>query len=76
MPRELTAEELEHREKTRPRSFDLSNPDERDRLLRETIGYARVSLHGRDGTDWEGRRYACEALERAFRTGFRLLPTE
>lgn len=72
----LTAEEIEQREKTRPRSYDLSNPDELDRLLRETIGYAVVSLHKRDGTDWEGRQYACDALKRAVKMGFKLRPTD
>jgi hypothetical protein len=66
----LTAAEIEQREKTRPRSYDLSDPVERERLLRETVGYARVGL--KYGTDTEGRRYAFGALERAFRLGFRL----
>jgi len=65
-----TLAEIERNEKTRPRSYDLSDPAERERLLRETVGYARVGL--KYGTDTEGRRYAFEALERAFRLGFRL----
>lgn len=68
----LTAEEIAHREKTRPRPYDLSDPDELNRLLSETIGYARVSLYKKDGTDLEGRRYAYEALDRAFKAGLRL----
>jgi hypothetical protein len=69
-----SAEELERREHMRPRTFDLSRPDECERLMRETVGYAKVSLHY--STDDEGRRYACEALERALRAGFRLVPPQ
>lgn len=65
-----TAAEIERDEKERPRTFDLSDPNERERLLRETVGYAKVGL--KYGTDSEGRRYAFAALERAFRLGFRL----
>jgi len=65
-----TAAEIEHNEKTRPRTYDLSDQADRARLLRETVGYAMVGL--RYGTDTEGRRYAFEALERALRLGFRL----
>lgn len=70
--RVMTPEEIEHREKTCPRSYDLSLQEDRDRLLRETAGYAKVSLH--HGTDDDGRRYASEALDRALRMGFRLVP--
>lgn len=38
------------------------DPAEIQRLIRETIGYLRVSLH--DGTDLAGRQYALEAWER------------
>jgi hypothetical protein len=65
-----TAAEIEQDEKRRPRSYDLSDPAERERLLRETVGYAMVGL--KYGTDTEGRRYAYEALNRAFCLGFRL----
>jgi hypothetical protein len=68
----LTPEQIAHRERTRPRTYDLTDPDECGRLLRETAGYAKVSLHY--GTDNEGRRYASEALERALRMGYRLVP--
>lgn len=66
----LTAEEIEYREKSRPRPYDLSDKDELRRLLVETIGYARVSYNRRDGTDREGRLFALEALERARKMGF------
>jgi hypothetical protein len=68
----LTPEQIAHRERTRPRSYDLSDPDECARLLRETAGYAKTSLHY--GTDDEGRRYASDALSRALRMGYRLVP--
>ena len=45
-----------------PRPYDLSNPDEHTRLMRELEGYMRVSLHYSHGTDHEGRRFAYEAL--------------
>ena len=53
----------------RPRAYDLNDPAERRRLLRETLGYAKVSLHGRDGTDLAGRRFAYEALRQALDGG-------
>jgi hypothetical protein len=68
----LTPEQIANRERTRPRTYDLTDPDECARLLRETAGYAQVSLHY--GTDDEGRRYASEALNRALKLGYRLVP--
>lgn len=65
--------ELERRERNRPRTYDITNTEELERLLHETIGYAQVSLHNRDGTDWEGRQYAVDALRRAFKAGYRLV---
>lgn len=56
---------------TRPRQFDLTDEDERERLLRETVEYAKVSLHY--GTDDEGRRLAYGALRNAFASGYRLV---
>ena len=40
--------------------YDLRDPDEIARLLRELEGYMRVSL--RDGTDADGRAHAYDAL--------------
>jgi hypothetical protein len=54
-----------------PRPFDLSDIAERDRLLRESVGYAMVSLHF--GTDMPGREYAAQALLDAYRLGYRLV---
>lgn len=68
----ITAEQMAHLEKTRPRTFDLTDPDECARLLRETAGYAKTSLHY--GTDDEGRLYASDALQRALKAGYRLVP--
>ncbi len=51
----------------RPRPYNLANADDRARLLRETLGYARVSLH--HGTDTKGRRYAYDALKAALDAG-------
>jgi hypothetical protein len=52
-----TAAEIERDEKERPRTFDLSDPNERERLLRETVGYAKVGL--KYGTDSEGAVGLC-----------------
>ena len=68
-----TDEELAKLEKSRPRSYDLSDEAERERLLREVVGHMRVSLFHGTG-DYEGRKYAYDALARAFRVGFRLKP--
>ena len=53
-----------------PRQYDLDSPDDLDRLLRETLAYARVSLH--HGTDTEGRRFAYDALRTLIANGYEL----
>jgi hypothetical protein len=58
----------------KPRSFDLTDESERARLLRETVGYALVSLSMRDGTDFSGREWAYIALRNAVAAGYTLVP--
>ena len=55
----------------RPRAYDLSNPDEVARLLREVTGYMQVSL--RQGTDFDGRRFALDALKQLQAGGYQLV---
>lgn len=43
-----------------PRPYDLANPEERKRLYREIAGYLYVCR--RCGGDFDGRRYALEAV--------------
>lgn len=43
-----------------PRTFDLSDKEERNRLIREVAGYMKVSLH--HGTDERGRTLAAWAM--------------
>ncbi len=57
---------------SKPRPFELADPDERARLLRETVGYAKVGLHY--GTDTLGRELAYYALAAAFASGYTLEP--
>ena len=64
----------EQRERLRPRPFDLSDEAELFRLLHEVAGYAQVSLH--HGTDRPGREFAADALSRAIKLGFRLVPPQ
>lgn len=45
-----------------PRTYDLENPDEVQRLYRECRGYLHT-CHHKHGTDWEGRKFAMDALE-------------
>ena len=59
-----------------PHAYNLDDPAELQRLLRETCSYAKVSLHQRDGTDLTGRRYAYNALRSALALGYRLAPPE
>jgi hypothetical protein len=68
--------DAEYFERTRPRPFDLSDPKELDRLLQETLGYARVSLHQKDGTDLTGRKFAFNALYAAIDRGYKLVPPD
>lgn len=62
-----SAEQLrEMIEKDRPRPYDLASPSELKRLHREAWGYLKT-CHGKHGTDWDGRRYAMDALEKLWR---------
>jgi hypothetical protein len=60
----------------RPRSYDLREPAELARLLRETLGYAQVSLFKKDGTDLVGREWAFIALRNAVDRGYKLVPPD
>lgn len=44
---------------SQPLPYDLSNPAEMQRLIRETISYLQVSLD--DGTDHEGKQFVLDA---------------
>ena len=55
-----------------PIKYNLTSADEKTRLYKELLGYMKVSLDSKcpycrkqihEGTDFEGRRYAIEALE-------------
>jgi hypothetical protein len=46
-----------------PRTYVLSDPKERQRLFREVRGYLHTCRREHHGTDWEGRRFAIEALD-------------
>ena len=48
-------------DKNRPRPYNLDDPAELLRLYRETHGYLRI-CHHEHGTDWEGRKFAIDAL--------------
>lgn len=52
-----------------PRPYDLKDPKEKERLLRELSGYLGRDMECRKaflecGTDFKGRAYAIEALDR------------
>ena len=49
-------------EKNSPRQYVLTDPAELQRLFREVRGYLHA-CHKKHGTDWEGRRFAIEALD-------------
>lgn len=51
-------------EENRPREYLMDDPEEVKRLYRECAGYLRT-CHKKHGTDWEGRKFAIEALEKA-----------
>ena len=53
-----------------PRAYDLSDPSERARLLREIEGYLKTSAFYHEGTDREGRIHAACGLRQALREGF------
>ena len=47
----------------KPRPYDLDDPKEFLRLLREVRGYLHTCRNQHHGTDWDGRRFAIAALE-------------
>lgn len=49
-------------ERGEPRPFDLDDSVDLRRLYRETSGYLKV-CHLKHGTDWEGRKFAIDALD-------------
>lgn len=50
-------------EKNSPREYILTDPAELQRLFREVHGYLRT-CHSKHGTDWDGRKFAMDALDR------------
>jgi hypothetical protein len=47
-----------------PREYDVSKPDEIERLFRETIGYLETCKHQHHGTDVTGRSFAVAAFRK------------
>ena len=45
-----------------PRPYELGDPKELNRLYRECRGYLHT-CHKKHGTDWEGRKFAMDALD-------------
>lgn len=56
-----TREELNA--KNSPREYLLDDPAEVRRLMRECRGYLHA-CHNKHGTDWEGRKFAIDALDK------------
>jgi hypothetical protein len=61
-----------------PRVYDLDKPEEIHRLHREVLGYLIAGESGicpycrkvyREGTDFEGRRFAIDALKKILSNG-------
>lgn len=46
----------------KPQAYDLNQPAEFYRLMREVHGYLHT-CHYKHGTDWDGRKYAMDALD-------------
>jgi hypothetical protein len=55
-----------------PRTYDLTDPAEQQRLFRELRGYMSTCLKQHHGTDAEGRLFAANALKEILRLGVRL----
>ncbi len=49
-------------EANKPRAYDVNNPADLHRLFRECRGYLHT-CHQKHGTDWEGRKFAMDALD-------------
>jgi hypothetical protein len=56
-----------------PREYDLDDTVEIYRLLSECQGYLKT-CHHKHGTDWEGRKFAIDALSRLRARDFKLVP--
>lgn len=48
--------------KIRAKPYNLDDPTEVQRLYRECRGYLQL-CHHKHGTDWEGRKFAIDALD-------------
>lgn len=59
---EKLAELERHIRENPPRAYDVNNPAELRRLFRECRGYLHT-CHRQHGTDWEGRKFAMDALD-------------
>jgi hypothetical protein len=51
----------------KPRAYDLADPAELKRLFRECRGYLHT-CHHKHGTDWDGRKFAMDALDQLLKT--------
>jgi hypothetical protein len=47
-----------------PKPYDLNQPSELIRLLRECRGYLHTCRRDHHGTDFQGRQFAMEAIDR------------
>lgn len=59
--------------KPKPAPYDLDDTSELYRLLAECHGYLRT-CHHKHGTDWEGRQFAMDALDKLLRRDWKLVP--
>lgn len=57
----------------KPVAFDVNDTAEVYRLLSECQGYLRT-CHHKHGTDWEGRKFAMDALDELQRRDWKLVP--
>ena len=68
---EMDAQTLdEMRTANKPRPYDLSDREEIFRLARECAGYLHTCRGDHHGTDWEGRKFAIDALEAIWKGRF------
>lgn len=70
----MAQRKLRFKGKEKPAPYNLDDTSEIYRLLAECHGYLHT-CHFKHGTDWEGRKFAIDALAELQARDFKLVPS-
>lgn len=69
----MNAPQPKFRGKAKPEPYNVDDVGEVYRLLTECRGYLHT-CHYKHGTDWEGRKFAMDALDELLKRDWKLIP--